>query len=95
MITLEKLQDFPPHKIFLTGIERNSESGIFMTRDYRANDWLRWVAVRGYIDDWAIYVGWNNDDENQIYGNGEKLTNSKLIRELVNCTDEVFARYRF
>jgi hypothetical protein len=89
MITLKQLQDLPPRKIFRTGIVRNNEDGIFMT-SHRKNDWLKWVAVRGQIDDWAIYVGWDDWGTNQIYQSGDKVMDEKAIREFIHCDDEVF-----
>ena len=53
----------------------------------------RWVAVRGSIHDWAIYVGTGSDQE--IADHGDKLFQKTMIRRLVDCTDEAFEWYRY
>lgn len=61
-----------------------------------------WVAVRGQVDDWAIYTTlnsvpgidfWVMDDEG-IHKHGQKVYDSALIMELVACDGKMLARYR-
>lgn len=56
---------------------------------------LKWVAVKGYIDDWAVYIGDNKKTFEEIGLTGDKITMERNIRHLVPCTDAVFKKYRF
>ena len=57
---------------------------------------LKIIVVKGYIDDWALYVEAMDRDmtyeEVRDYGN--KLFNREKIKLLVDCDEEVLARYR-
>ena len=50
----------------------------------------KFIAVRGQIGDWAIYVGLRD-----IRDHGDKVYEEKVIRELVPCTDAAFKLYRY
>ena len=54
-----------------------------------------WVAKRGYIHDWAIYITWKTNGLDYCISNGDKLFNPNVIRRLVPCDDEAFKMYRF
>lgn len=53
MLTLQELKDMDPDTIFATGTTTDDSAGINMTGSGRE---LRWVACRGGIWDWAIYI---------------------------------------
>jgi hypothetical protein len=57
---------------------------------------LKIVVVKGYINDWALYVEAMDKDmtyeEVRDYGN--KLSNREKIKLLVDCDDKVLGRYR-
>lgn len=92
MLSLKQLQDMPAHTIFATGETVNSPEGINMSNDGRS---LRWVAKRGQIHDWAIYIGISSWDEQMIASNGDKVTGKDNIKKLVPCDDEAFGMYRY
>jgi hypothetical protein len=92
MLTLEALKDMPPHEHFATGVAIDNSSNINITNSGRL---LRWVAVRGGMHDWAIYIGWFDRSEDELGRNGDKLHSKENIRKLVPCTDEAFNMYRF
>ena len=92
MLTKKMLEEMPPQTIFATGETIDSPAGVNMTASGRM---MRWVAVRGGISDWAIYIHWIEKDIDFIKRFGDKVHSSYNIRKLVKCTDEAFARYRY
>jgi len=97
MIIIENLSkaefdQIEPGKIFATGILPNSPEGIFMTRD---GGNLRWIAKKGYGNDWTIYCHWDYHSEDWIEKQGDKVYNKAHIKLCVPCTDEVIKLYRF
>jgi hypothetical protein len=55
---------------------------------------LRWIAVRGFIHDWAIYVGIIENSNEKVRDFGDKVHNDNDIRRLVPCDDKAFEMYR-
>ena len=93
MLTLKMLKDMPDSIVFATGIIPNSPEGVYMT-DMRKGDNLRWVAKRGRIHDWVIYLDWEEKSLEEVMHNGQKTHDEKNIRKLVPCDDEAFSWYR-
>ena len=93
MLTLDKLKEMEPGTVFATGIISNSPEGVYMT-DERYGDKLRWVAKRGGIHDWAIYIGWEEKSLEYVKDYGDKVYNEFNIKKLVPCTDEAYKQYR-
>lgn len=87
MLDRKMLKDMPPGTIFATG------EGLY-PRLHREIP-TKWVAVRGGIDDWAIYYGKDTDTIQHIRDYGNKVTMKDTIKELVPCDDEAFKRYRY
>ena len=56
---------------------------------------IRWVAKKGGVVDWAIYYHKAEYDMEYVAAHGDKCFTKEVIRELVECTDEVFKRYRY
>ena len=56
---------------------------------------VKWVAVRGGIEDWAIYYNHARYDYESIAKFGDKVFDEKVIRKLVPCTNEAWKMYRF
>lgn len=100
MLTKEMLQAMPEKTIFATGIISNSPEGVYMTDEHLGRN-LRWVAKRGEIHDWTIYMDWevNTLSKAQQINNcalfGDKLTSIPNIRKLVPCDDVALSLYRF
>ena len=92
MLTLQQLKDMQPDTIFATGTVSDNANGINMTRSDKL---LRWVAVRGGIWDWAIYIYWAERSEQHIKDYGDKVTGEANIKKLVSCDDEAFKMYRY
>ena len=70
---------------------KDFEPGIFAGGIYLSS---RWVAVRGGIHDWAIYIGTPDRTPEDIRSYGDKVHDETTIRKLVPCSDEAFAMYR-
>jgi len=87
MLTLEELEKMGECSIIGSGVVDNP--GLHKHP-------VRWVAVRGMAPDWAIYFHHAVMSVEEVMREGDKIVFYKdLIRELVPCTDEVFARYRY
>jgi hypothetical protein len=91
MLTLQQLKDMKPDTIFATGETTDNSDGTNMTGSGQA---LRWVATRGGIHDWAIYIhraDWSKEDIKQM---GDKVHNRDTVKKLVPCDDEALGMYR-
>jgi len=91
MLTLADFEKIKEGEIFKRGVAPNSPAGIFMTRQ---GGELRWLAVKGEGNDWAIYCHWSNRDEHFIRWSGDKVTDFNTIQKLVPCVKEVLDLYR-
>lgn len=91
MLTLQQLKDMEPG-IFASGETTDDPEGINMTNSGRA---LRWVASRGGIHDWAIYIHTADHSEQWVKAQGDKVTSEHNIKKLVPCDDEAFGMYRY
>lgn len=93
MLTLQQLKDMPPG-IFAYGTCINSPEDVYMT-DSNIGKELMWVAVRGGIWDWAIYIYWAEDNSiGYIADYGDKVRNVDYIKRFVPCDEEAFKMYR-
>lgn len=90
MLTLQQLKDMEPG-IFATGTTTDDEEGVNMTR---SGQQLRWVATRGGIHDWAIYIHKADWSEEEVARVGDKVHNRDNVKNLVPCDDEALAMYR-
>ena len=90
MLTLNDLKEMPPNTIFASGITIDGPEGVNMTGSGKE---LKWVAVRGGIHDWAIYIHFSNNLE-YVKNFGDKVHRESHIRMLVPCDDEAFEMYR-
>ncbi|HXS59740.1 MAG TPA: hypothetical protein VN703_02890 [Candidatus Sulfopaludibacter sp.] len=84
----------PPSTVFATGVIENSPDGVYMTNDNLGKK-LRWVAKRGRIHDWAIYIHWAEKEEDWIRDYGDKVTSPSNIKKLIPCDDAAFSMYRY
>ena len=91
MLTLQKLKNMEPHELFATGTTIDDPTGINISN---SGQLLIWVAVRGGIHDWAIYIGLTNQSIENIRDFGDKIHDKVIIQKLVPCDDESFACYR-
>jgi hypothetical protein len=89
-ITLDELKEMNPG-IFAIGEAIDSQHGINMSNSGRL---LRWVAVRGRIPDWSIYVGPVEACPSEIARTGDKIFNRSHIQKCVPCDHSALAMYR-
>ena len=92
MLTLKEFEDIPDGKIFATGVLPNSSEGLYMTND---GGELRWIAKKGFGNDWAVYCHWSDHDVDWISKNGDKVTYKGNIKKCVPCENEVLQLYRY
>ena len=86
------LKEMPPNTIFATGVSMDLPEQLFIANTGRE---LRWIAIRGGVDDWAIYTHFSDRDINWIKRFGDKVMSPEYIRMLVPCDNEAFKRYRY
>lgn len=91
MLTLQQLKDMEPDTIFATGETTDGYDAVNM---YGKGQELRWVATRGGIHDWAIYIAPKDWPEALIKSNGDKVHNRESIKKLVPCDDAALEMYR-
>lgn len=83
-VTLQTLKDMEPATIFAKGDKLNYDGGF-----------MKWIAIRGGIWDWAIYYTKNHyENDERIHNWGTKLHDMTKVKELVNCDDEALKMYR-
>ena len=83
-LTLEKLKTMEYHDVICAG-----------TINLLVEGKCNWIAIKGGGIDWAIYFDKNTKSFEDIMKTGNKLFTKELIRELVDCDDEVFETYRW
>jgi len=94
MLRFEDFTKIRAHEIFAHGLQPDSPQGINLTG---SGETLLWVAVKGDIDDFAIYampVELANWSAGRVRDFGDKIHDRKTIQRLLDCDDEVLARYR-
>lgn len=90
MITTTLLQNVSPGTIIATGLFEDSPDNVNIGTDKGR---MKYVGVRGQIDDWAIYCHEESKSIDYIRRIGDKLPKS-LVKLVVACTDEALERYR-
>ena len=55
---------------------------------------VRWVAIKGYGNDWAIYYHFEDRTLAYIRNQGDKVTSANIIQNLVPCSEDVLSLYR-
>lgn len=93
MLTKEMLQAMSPKTVFAKGETTNDPEGIYMT-DHRRGDKLIWLAKRGEIHDWTVYLTWAENGYDYCERVGDKTNSEANIRKLVPCNDEAYHLYR-
>jgi hypothetical protein len=92
-MTYEAFKKLPYDSVFATGLVPNMPGGLFMERDNEGR-LLRWVAKKGKIDDWAVYVHWATKSVEEVRDYGDKIHGKDLITDLVPCDEPMLNMYR-
>ena len=118
MLTLKQLKEMKPDTIFASGISlkehpwfndaKSIKEGGTLEEDGRSTK-VKWVAIRGYIHDWAIYHSMDanlvkadyfddpvhlSTSDKRIADHGAKLHKEEDIKRFVPCDDLSFEMYR-
>lgn len=91
MINLEQFNAIAPDTVFAKGETVDSPEGINMTGSGKK---LRWLAKKGYANDWTLYLHWATSSWEFIERSGDKSMNMKAIVKLVDCDEAVAQKYR-
>lgn len=93
IFTINEFNAISKGEVFATGIVIDAHSGCDMTS---SGEELKFIAVKGYVEDWAVYVMWNRpqNDDTLIRHMGDKVKTPRNIKACVPCDDEMLARYR-
>jgi hypothetical protein len=91
MLTIQQLKDMEPDTIFATGTAKDEPGSLNMARTGQE---LHWVAIRGGIHDWAIYVAPADWEDEHIASSGDKVHDRENIKKLVECDEEALGMYR-
>lgn len=94
MLTIEGFNQINAGSVIAKGSIQNSPLGIFMTNERQGN-LLKWVAVKGYGNDWAIYCQWDEYTWEYVEQNGDKVSDPKNVQRCLPCNEEVMKLYRF
>jgi len=94
MLDMDQLKEIPEDEMFAHGVVLDGQPYFNFDGKHIV---LKWAAIKGYNNDWAIYVlpneGYNTYLE--VRSNGNKVSSKENIQYLVPCTPEVLARYRY
>ena len=91
MLTMEILRKLPAHSIFAAGVFRDVADGVSITGVETLL--LKWIAVRGEVADWAVYVGSIELPLDDIRSYGDKISVRSAVI-LVECNTEAESAYR-
>ncbi len=65
----------------------------------RSGQCLRWLAIKGYANDWCVYValhfGHSGNEDEYVAKVGDKVSMKENIRRALPCEDAVLERYRY
>ncbi len=96
-ITKELLNSASPSSVICTGTITNTpgEDGIYMT-DERVGDKLKYVVKRGVINDFAVYVGWDNENTFEwVERLGQKIYYKDNLLKMGLSNEVIDNHYRF
>lgn len=93
-LDVDELSELNPGEIIAQGITTDDEKGINL--DNTGNK-VKWIAVRGDIADWAIYVDNPHTPKqtfDEVRRTGDKVNFDVHIEKLVPCTPAALGAYR-
>ena len=92
MLDMKSFLKIDSGKVFDRGEIIDCPEGLHMARTGRM---LKWVAVKGYADDWCVYTHFADNDWDFIRRSGDKVTGKENIQKVVPCDEDVFSCYRY
>jgi len=91
-MTKAEFLEIPDGEVFATCVLPNSPDGIFMTN---SGGELRWIAKKGWGDDWTIYCHWAHNSVEFIKQSGDKVTSKVNILKCLPDAEEILPMYRY
>ena len=92
ILTYEKFREFSPGMVFAKGILPDDHTGLNMTGSGKM---LKWIAVKGWAQDWCIYTHWADYDYDYVKDSGDKVLSESNIYNAVPCDEDTLNCYRF
>ena len=92
MLEIKSFSNIDSGKVFARGEIIDSPDGLYIDG---GNKMLKWVAVKGYADDWCIYAHLAENTFDFVERSGNKITIESNIQKVVPCSEEVFNQYRY
>ncbi len=92
MLTYDEFLKIKPGSNFAQGEIINSPDGLYMTG---SDKMLKWVAVKGYANDWCIYTHFADNSYDYVKNYGDKVCSEDNIKRVVPCDNKTFWCYRY
>jgi len=89
-ITDEMFKKAEHNTIFATGYAEDTAEELNLWQEGLL---YRWVAVKGTVDDWAVYCDYTCRTDEFIKHLGNKVPEAS-VRNIIRVSDELFERYR-
>jgi len=90
-MNINEFEKIEPNTVFAQGLASDSPSGLHMSG---SGEMLRWVAVKGYNNDFSVYTHRDSQDYDFIRRYGDKVHDMTNIQNVLSVDDEVIKRYR-
>ncbi len=94
MLTLENFNKINNGSVFANGVLKNSPDELYMT-NFNLGKKVKWLAKKGYGNDWAVYCHWDEYSLEYVEKNGDKVTSKENILKCIQCDEEVLKLYRY
>lgn len=92
MLTISDFNNINDGSVFSSEVVIDRPEGIVINNSGKS---LRWVAKKGRIGDWALYIDSSEYSVHWIATYGQKIKDESIIRKILPCTDDVFKLYRY
>jgi len=92
MLNMKSFKKIDSGRIFAKGEIIDSDEGLCFDRSGKM---LKWVAVKGHVNDWCVYAHLAENTFNFVRSYGNKVTTKENIQRVVPCEQDVFECYRY
>lgn len=91
MLTYDEFVALPAFELFAHGMTNDKPGGLNIMGTGKS---ICWVAVKGKINDWAMYCGWSNNIEHLMQF-GDKVLDKTNITNVLKVDEQVLNCYRY
>lgn len=86
------LDSVPAGRVIFRGEAEDSPLGLHLNRTGKM---IKWMAIKGYVNDWTIYTEdcYRDMDWSEIMTNGHKILPS-TAKQIINAPEEVWDMWR-